>query len=186
MAAIVLSGLSLILTGRATVSLRDKARQTVSNVGRAILLTFVIIYLLIDLIFLSIMRPLRRRLLALPWLRNFRTEIGSLNRYSALLLLLVPWLILEPLKPLSIVLFTHKHHLSATLLMVGGEVIKLTLLEQIFDVTKPKLLTFGWFAWGYGKWRENVDYIHSLAVWRSVHDCRRRVVATLRARLIGS
>ena len=35
--------------------------------------------------------------------------------------------------------------------MVGSEVIKLTLLEQIFDITKPKLLPFGWFAWGYGQ-----------------------------------
>src|ERR1700722_1488239 len=138
MAAIVLSSLSLILTGRTIVSLRDKARQTVSNVGRALLLTFVIIYLLIDLIFLSILRPLRRRLLVLPWLRNFRTKLGSLNRYSALFLLLVPWLILEPLKPLSIVLFTHKHHLSATLLMIGGEVVKLTLFEQIFRANQAK------------------------------------------------
>jgi hypothetical protein len=168
------------------VTLRDRVRKTVSNVGGVVLLTFVIIYLLIDLIFLSIMRPLRRRLLALSWLMNFRAKLDSLNRYSALLLLLVPWVILEPLKPLSIILFTHKHHLSATLLMVGGEVIKLTLLEQIFDVTKPKLLTFGWFAWGYGKWRENVDYIHSLTVWRSVHDWRCRMVATFRARSIGS
>jgi hypothetical protein len=92
-----------------------------------VLLAFVIIYLLIDLIFLSILRPIRRRLMALPWLRDFRAEVGSLNRYAALLLLLVPWLILEPLKPFSIVLFTHKHHLSATLLIVGSEVIKLTL-----------------------------------------------------------
>jgi hypothetical protein len=168
------------------VSLRDAFHKTESNVGRVILLTFVIIYLLIDLIFLSIMRPLRRRLLALPWLRNFRAKLGSLNRYFALFLLLVPWLILEPLKPVSIILFTHKHHLSATLLMIGGEVIKLTLLEQIFEVTKPKLLTFGWFAWGYGKWRENVNYIHSLTVWRLVQAWRRHIVATLRARSIGS
>jgi hypothetical protein len=167
------------------VTLREEVNKALSNVGRVVLLTFVIVYLLIDLIFLSIMRPIRRRLMALPWLRDFRAEVGSLNRYAALLLLLVPWLILEPLKPFSIVLFTHKHHLSATLLMVGSEVIKLTLLEQIFDITKPKLLTFGWFAWGYGKWREAVGYIHSLTVWRLVRKWRHRMAAMLRASFIG-
>jgi hypothetical protein len=69
--------------------------------------------------------------------------------------------------------------------MVGSEVIKLTLLEQIFDITKPKLLTFGWFAWGYGKWREAVDYFHSLTVYRQVRKWRHRMAVTLRARFIG-
>jgi hypothetical protein len=85
------------------VRLREAVNKALRNVGRVVLLTFVIIYLLIDLIFLSITRPIRRRLMALPWLRDFRAEVGSLNRYAALLLLLVPWLILEPLKPFSIV-----------------------------------------------------------------------------------
>jgi len=76
---------------------------------------------------------------------------GGLNRYAALVLLVVPWLVLEPIKPVAFLLFARKHHLAATLLIVVGEVVKLTLFEQLFDMAKPKLMSFGWFAWGYGR-----------------------------------
>ena len=110
-------------------------RQASRRVARAILLTVAVLYFLIDLIFLSVVRPMRRRIMALGWMRISREWVGKLDRYAALLLLLMPWLILEPIKPIGFLLFSHKHHLAATLLIVGGEVVKLTLFEQLFDMT---------------------------------------------------
>ena len=110
--------------------------------GRAIILPVAFLYFLIDLIFFSIVRPLRRRLMALRWNRRMRAWVNTLNPYSALLLLLVPWLILEPIKPIGFLLLAHQRHLAATLLIVVGEVVKITLFEQLFDMTKPKLMTF--------------------------------------------
>ena len=55
-------------TGRLILDLLEEVKKALRNVGRVVLLTLVIIYLLFDLIFLSIMRPIRRRLMALPWL----------------------------------------------------------------------------------------------------------------------
>jgi hypothetical protein len=130
--------------------------------AKAILLTVVSLYFLIDLLFFSIMRPLRRRLTVLRWLGSVREWVGRLNRYLALLSLLVPWLILEPIKPIGFLLFTHKHRLAATLLIVAGEVVKLTLFEQLFDMTKPRLMSFRWFAWCYCTWRAAVEYLRSL------------------------
>src|SRR5262249_36620586 len=86
-----------------------------------------------------------------------------------LLLLLVPWLILEPVKPRGLLLFARKHHFAATLVIIGGEIIKLTLFEQLFNMTRPKLLTFSWFARCYGKWRAALVYVESLRVWHTVH-----------------
>jgi hypothetical protein len=40
-------------------------------------------YFLIDLIFLSVVRPLRRRLVALKWVRWLREWVSTLNRYAA-------------------------------------------------------------------------------------------------------
>jgi hypothetical protein len=108
-------------------------REVLRRTARPILLTVAVLYFLIDLIFLSVVRPLRRRIMALSWMRKSREWVGNLNRYTALLLLLVPWLVLEPIKPLGFLLFSHKHPLAATLLIVGGEVVKLTLFEQLFD-----------------------------------------------------
>ena len=61
---------------------------------RGVLLTVAVLYFLIGLIFLSIVRPLRRYLMALNWVRRLRGWIGTLNRYAALILLVVPWLII--------------------------------------------------------------------------------------------
>jgi len=95
-------------------------RQASRRVIRTILLTIAALYFLIDLIFFSVVLPLRRRIMALSWMRRSREWVGNLNRYAALLLLVVPWLILEPIKPIGFFLFSHKHHLAATLLIVGA------------------------------------------------------------------
>jgi hypothetical protein len=102
----------------------DRFYRVPRHVARAAVLTVAVLYFLIDLIFLSVVRPLRRRIMALSWMRRSREWVGHLNRYAALLLLLVPWLILEPIKPIGFLLFSHKHHLAATLLIIGGEVVK--------------------------------------------------------------
>jgi hypothetical protein len=145
-------------------------RQASRRVARAILLTIAALYFLIDLIFLSVVRPLRRRIMALKWVRRSREWVSKLNRYASLVLLLVPWLILEPIKPIGFLLFSHKHHLAATLLIAGGEVVKLTLFEQLFDMTKPRLMSFQWFAWGYSRWRGAIDYLRSLPLWCRMRD----------------
>ena len=145
-------------------------REVFRRGARAILLTVAVLYFLIDLIFLSVVRPLRRRIMALSWMRRSREWVGRLNRYAALLLLLVPWLILEPIKPIGFLLFSHKHHLAATLLIVGGEVVKLTLFEQLFDMARPKLMSFHWFAWSYSRWRAAIEYLRSLPLWHRMRD----------------
>src|ERR1700730_17765562 len=113
--------------------------------------------------------------MVLKWVRELREWVSTLNPYSALLLLLVPWLILEPIKPIGFVLLAHKHHLAATLLIVVGEVVKLTLFEQLFDMTKPKLMSFRWFAWSYNRWRAIIEYLRSLPLWRGMLEWHRTV-----------
>jgi hypothetical protein len=160
----------------------DRIRQVLRYVARAILLTVVFLYFLIDLIVLSAIRPLRRRLLALKWVTRLRDWVGGLNRYAALLLLAVPWLLLEPIKPIGFLLFAHRHHFAATLLIVVGEVVKLTLFEQLFDMTRPKLMSFRWFAVCYNRWRESIEYVRSLPVWRRMLGFYRTVRAWVRHR----
>lgn len=153
--------------------------------GRAILLTIAVLYFLIDLIFLSVVRPLRRRLMALRWIRGLREWVSTLNRYAVLLLLLVPWLILEPIKPIGFLLFAHKRHLAAALLIVGSEMVKLTLFEQLFDMAKPKLMTFPWFAWCYSRWRDAIEYLRALPLWRRMSNWYRTVRTWVRYRWLN-
>jgi len=64
-----------------------KVLEVLRRAARAILLTITASYFLIDLIFFSVVRPLRRRIMALSWMRRSREWVGNLNRYAALLLL---------------------------------------------------------------------------------------------------
>jgi hypothetical protein len=155
-------------------------RLILRHTARAILLTVAVLYFVIDLIFLSVVRPLRRRLMALKWIRGLREWVSTLNRYGVLLLLLLPWLILEPIKPIGFLLFTRKHHVAATTLIIVGEVVKLTLFEQLFDMARPKLMTFGWFAWCYNRWRAAIEYLRSLPLWRAMLSWYRTVRAWVR------
>ena len=155
-------------------------------VARSALLTVAVLYFLVDLIFLSIVRPLRRRLMALKWVTRLRGWVSTLNRYAAPLLLVVPWLILEPIKPLGFILFRHKHHLAATLLIIGGEFIKLSLFEQLFDMTKPKLMSFLWFARCYNAWRATLEYLRSLLAWRRMLGWYRTVRTWVRNHWLAS
>lgn len=164
----------------------DRVPTVLRYVVRAVLLTVAVLYFLIDLIFLSIVRPLRRRLMALKWVRRLRGWVGTLNRYPALLLLVVPWLILEPIKPLGFILFRHKHHLAATLLIIGGELIKLSLFEQLFDMTKPKLMSFLWFARCYNAWQAAIEYLRSLLVWRRMLELYRTIRTWVRRYWLAS
>jgi hypothetical protein len=106
----------------------------------------------------------------------------------SLCLLLVPWLIVEPLKPLGFLLFHRHHHLAATTVIVAGELGKLATFDQLFDMAKPKLLTLHWFARLYDTWREALHRLRRLfawprlRVWRDwLHQCWRALVARLRA-----
>ena len=123
--------------------------------------------------------------MALHCVHRMREWVGSTNRYTALLLLLVPWLILEPIKPIGFLLFTHKHHLAATILIVVGEVVKLTLFEQLFDMAKPKLMSLRWFAWCYCTWRAAIDYLRSIPLWQRMLNLYRTTRGWVRRRLLA-
>ena len=116
------------------------------RIGWAILYAIAAVYFTVDLAFLSLIRPLRRRLLGGGRIHGW---IDGLNCYAALSLVLVPLAILEPVKPLGFYLTAKGHLVSGGSLIAMGEIVKVTLVEQVIEITKPKLLSFRWFAWMY-------------------------------------
>jgi hypothetical protein len=56
----------------------------------------------------------------------------------------------------------------AVQVLVVGEIIKLTLVEQVIEITKPKLMSFRWFAWAYGHWEAVMDRLRSIEAWQAV------------------
>ena len=47
-----------------------------------------------------------------------------------------------------------------------AEVLKLTVVERLFQLNKKKLLSIPLFAWGYGHWRRMMYLLESTKAWR--------------------
>jgi hypothetical protein len=158
-------------------NLRAPLRLIRKRVGCAILYPIAVVYFIIDLAFMSFIRPLRRRLIGGGRLHGW---IESLNRYAALSLVLVPLAILEPVKPLGFYLTAKGHLVSGGSVLAMGEIVKVTLVEQVIEITKPKLLSFRWFAWVYSHWEAVLERLRSLRAWQASKREIQSIVARVR------
>jgi hypothetical protein len=141
-----------------------------------------IAYLLVDALVLSFIRPFGRRLMQLAIFQHLQSWIDGLNRYAALALFLIPLALLEPVKPVSFYMIAHKKHLLGLIILSGGELLKVTLLERIFSMTKPQLMTFKWFAWCYGRWTVFVARLKLSTAWLAVKRQSRDAKTWIRGR----
>lgn len=140
------------------------------TIVRPAVVAAALIYFLIDALFLSLVRPIGRWLMALAVVRRLQAWIDGINRYAALALFLVPLALLEPVKPLGFYLIARDRRVLGLCILVAGELVKVTLLDRVFQMTKPKLMTFPWFAWCYAQWTAIAERIRSHPVWRQIRD----------------
>jgi predicted oxidoreductase len=96
-----------------------------------------------------------------------------LRPYPSLALFAIPVIILEPAKPLAGYLLGTGHFFLGAVTFIAAEVLKLTLVERLFQLNREKLLSIPAFAWGYRYWRDMMDVVESMEIWRA----SRRLVA---------
>jgi hypothetical protein len=84
-------------------------------------------------------------------LSNARRFVEGLGPYQSLTLLLVPTAIVEPLKLVAVAVAGAGHWITGTAMIVIAYAASLLLVERLFAIVKPKLLTLPWFArlWGW-------------------------------------
>jgi len=88
------------------------------------------------------------RWLADRWVfESVRAWIGSLRPYPTLALFILPVLLLEPVKPIAAYLMAIGHIISGLVVLVAGELLKLLLIERLFNVSRDKLMAIPAFAW---------------------------------------
>lgn len=135
---------------------------------RPIVAALAVLYFLIDALFWSIIHPLAMRIVRLPIFAGLWAWIGRLGPYPTLLLFLVPIIILEPVKPISAYLIGTGHWFQGALVLGIGELLKIVIVERLFDMSKDKLLSIGWFAWIYRFVVGWLDWLKALPAWRAV------------------
>ena len=93
--------------------------------------------------------------------RKVRFWIAARGPYEALMLFLVPLFILKPVKPIGAYLVATGHGVA---LIIGGEVLKLTIVERIFQATKANNFSI----------RTNLEFHNLLACISNHLRCGRR------------
>jgi hypothetical protein len=124
------------------------------------------IYFLVDAAFLTVARPVARRLADLRIFGSLRSWIVSLRPYPSLALFMGPVVVLEPVKPAAAYLTATGHFIGGLTVLLVGEMLKLVLLERLFSVSRDKLMSIAAFAWCYDKWRQAREWVEALEGWQ--------------------
>lgn len=153
----------------------------------------VTIYFVADLAFESVARPFSAWLGRLQILQPLYGWIARLRPYPALALFSVPVVILEPIKPVGAFLMAAGHVMQGVLTIAAGEILKITLVERLFRLTRDRPLQIPAFALLYRHWMKFHDWMTSSDVWRWSREqivrlkalSRRAVASTTPGRQLG-
>jgi hypothetical protein len=88
-------------------------------------------------------RKSRRSMTPLAYTRR---QIQQLGPYQSLALILLPILLVEPLKVAAVFVAGDGHWLAGTGILVAAYATSLVFVERLFKMVKPKLMTMNWFA----------------------------------------
>jgi hypothetical protein len=130
----------------------------------------VTLYFVADLAFESVARPLSAWLGRQRLLQPLYAWIARLRPYPALALFSVPVVILEPIKPVGAFLMAAGHVMSGILTIAAGEILKITLVERLFHLTRDRLMQIPAFAMVYRQWMKFHDWVTSSEIWRWCRD----------------
>jgi hypothetical protein len=124
-------------------------------------------YFVVDGVLSYVTRPIIVWIAKKDLFERTRLWVVSLRPYPALALLAIPVIILEPAKPLAGYLMGTGHFGAAAITFITAEVLKLTFVEQLFQLNRNKLLSIPAFAFGYRYWRQMMDLVESIEVWKA-------------------
>jgi len=143
---------------------RTLIRRIVSSVVSAV----AVVYFVLDAVFLGILKPFLNWLGRQPVLIRLGDWITALGPYPSLLLLGIPVVVLEPLKPLGFYVIATGHPIQGSAIVAGAEVAKVVVVERLFRLSRDKLLTIRWFAWGYRLVTGWLTRLRALPAWQAV------------------
>ena len=126
------------------------------------------IYFIADVLLLSLVRPISRWLAANFPMLKVRAWIRSLPPYPCLALFSVPVLLLEPVKMVAAYMAATGQLIWAAVTFVIGELLKLVLVERLFELTKTKLMKIPAFAWAYNHYACAKAWVKDTEAWRVV------------------
>jgi len=158
-----------------------KPRRRANRVLSPVVAVFAAIYFLIDALFLPPIHWVAERLGRFRLFARLGDWIRSRGPYQTLALFLVPLILLEPVKPVAAYLMASKRFTHGVIVLVVGEILKITIVERLFHIGRAKLMTIPAFAWACNFVMRWLDYLKSLPAWQAVVRRVNAIKATARA-----
>ena len=126
--------------------------------------------------------PLRRvfALFAkLPVIRQFETGLKRLPPRWAFVVLLLPSLLILPIKLAAVWLVAQGHVALGVGVIIAAKVFGTALLAWLFQLIQPALMQLPWFARFYARWAawkaELLAWVRASAAWRTARAIKLRV-----------
>ena len=161
------------------------SRSWISRLLRLPALVLVAIYFLIDDVVLAAFRPIVAWAAELRIMLRFAVFLRRLSPYPTLILFLVPFVVLEPFKLLGLWMMATGRFAPGLATLAVAHVASIVLVERLFHATRDKLLTIGWFAWGYVRVMRLYDWsigrLRATLAWRQAAAAIAALRASLRA-----
>lgn len=140
------------------------------TVARGVVTAAVLGYRVLDALFTPVLRPVWRFLGKLDVFQAIGRWIGRQPPYVVLLLLAVPFLVIEPAKLFAVYVGVTGHPVEGTLLLVAAHAMSLLICERIYHAGHGPLMRIGWFArlmaWLFGLRDAALRWIRATAAWR--------------------
>jgi hypothetical protein len=126
--------------------------------------------------------PLRRAfalLARLPLVRQFEVLLKRLPPRWALVVLVLPSLLILPVKLLALWLVAEGRVTLGVAVIIAAKLIGTALLAWLFQLIQPALMQLGWFARLHARWTawkaELLAWVRASAVWRAARAIKLRL-----------
>jgi len=121
----------------------------------------------------------------LPLLRQIEAGIRRLPPYAALALLLLPTLVIVPIKLVALLLISQGRAVLGIGVILLAKLVGTAVLARLFVLSQPALMRLGWFARLYAQWtawkQALLDWVRASLLWRQARALRRLVRRRWRA-----
>jgi hypothetical protein len=112
----------------------------------------------------------------LPLLKTIERHIAALPPYAALVAFALPALLLLPVKLLALYAIAHGHPGTGVAAIIGAKLLGTALAARLYSLTKPALLSLGWFARWHGAFIDFKDRmlarLKATEAWRKLKTLR--------------
>jgi hypothetical protein len=148
-------------------------------VARFIVAVLVVGYTLLDELLFPLFRPVIRWLTGLQLFQRIGAAIGRLPPYGALLLLAVPFALIEPVKLLALLVIASGRVVEGTVLLLIAHALSLLICERIFHAGYVPLMRIGWLkallGWLFALRDRAIAWGKGTAIWKAAASMGRGV-----------